>query len=149
MGSLNGSTDDHKRISDVFLEMGNLALKWGIEHLWTPHHINQEAYKRYNSKYREDDFAKCKEIGRHVHAVFGLNRTQDEEDNDIIRMELVMQRDGIPSGRALFRVDQPTQRMVEFTPMQRRTYDEETNNRDFDEVDTKTPKKSRKTDLDE
>ena len=149
MGSLSGASDDHKRISDVYLDMGNLALKWDIIHMWTPHHINQEAYKRYTTKYREDDFAKCKEIGRHVHAVFGLNRTQDEEDNNIIRMELVVQRDGLPDGRALFTADQSTQRMIEFTVAQRKAYDEETHHYSNDDEDGKTAKKARKTDLDE
>ena len=38
-------------------------------------------------------------------------------------MELVVQRDGKPSGRALFHIDVATQRAVEFTKSQRKEYD--------------------------
>lgn len=56
--------------------------------------------------------------------IVGLNSTEQEEKDDILRCELVVQRDGLPSGRALFKCDVERQRCVEFTKEQRKQYDE-------------------------
>lgn len=43
--------------------------------------------------------------------------------DDILRTEIVVQRDGLPSGRALFKCSTETQRCTEFTKEQRKEYD--------------------------
>lgn len=54
----------------------------------------------------------------------GLNSTEQEEKDNILRAEIVVQRDGLPSGRALFKCDVERQRCTEFTKEQRKQYDE-------------------------
>ena len=49
--------------------------------------------------------------------------TAQEEQDDILRAELVVQRDGLPSGRALFKCDVERQRCKEFTRDERENYD--------------------------
>lgn len=53
----------------------------------------------------------------------GLNATEQEERDDILRAEIVVQRDGLPSGRALFKCSTETQQCTEFTREQRKEYD--------------------------
>ncbi len=115
MGSLSGKQDDNGRIGDAYLDMANLIEKNKFEHCWTAHHLQRGARKREASQYLADDIAKAIDIIRHAQAVFGLNRTPEEYENGLVRMEVVDQRDGVPNGRAYFRVDASHQRMDELT----------------------------------
>ena len=54
----------------------------------------------------------------------GLNSTPEEEEHNIMRMEVVVQRDGPPSGRIMFNMDPDRQRMKEFSREARAKYDE-------------------------
>lgn len=122
MGSLSHKMDDKDRISDAYLDMANLALQHKIEHIITAHHITREGEKREASKYRDIDIAKCIDIIRHAQAIFGLNRSPEEKEAEIVRMEIVAQRDGIPEGRALFISDIPVQKLNEMTIAQETEY---------------------------
>jgi len=124
MNSLSDKKDDHQRLADAYLDIANLAKEFEYDVVWSPHHVKEGAYVREKSKYRENDLAKSNEIGRHVHAIWGLNRNDDEKSGDILRMELVVQRDGLQNARALFKVDMPTQNMKEFTKEERKNYNE-------------------------
>ena len=115
MGSVSGKDDDFNRISDVYLDLANFGLKNHLEHIWTANHIVRDGKKRSKSKYTENDIAKCIDIVRHVQAIFGLNGNDYEIENNIMRMELVVQRDGKPWGRAVFHCDPNIQRIDEFT----------------------------------
>ena len=126
MNSISGAVDDNKRISDVYLDAANLAQEYNIEHIWTAHHVTRDAFRNEASRYVDRDIAKCIDIVRHAQAIWGLNRTLDEKDKDIMRMELVVQRDGKQEAKALFEVNPDTQRMDEFTIEQRNLYDEMT-----------------------
>ncbi len=138
MASTTGKVDDHNRIADAYLDLANLGIRKDLDHIWSPHHITKEAYQREKVKYRDSDLAKCTEIGRHVQAIWGLNRDEEEEENNIMRMELVTQRDGKQTARALFHVDYPTQRADEFTRSQIKEYNELTDlDVEEDEVSTK------------
>ena len=53
----------------------------------------------------------------------GLNATPQEEKDNIQRLEVVVNRDGLPFGRALFKVDVDRQRAIEFTKEQRKSYE--------------------------
>jgi replicative DNA helicase len=123
MGSTTRKLDDKDRISDAYLDLANLANKNKIEHVITAHHITREGEKREATKYKDIDIAKCIDIVRHAQAIYGLNRTEEEKENDIIRAEIVAQRDGVPVGRALFFGDIEVQRMEEFTNQQIQEYE--------------------------
>ena len=45
-----------------------------------------------------------------------------EKENNQLRMELVVQRDGLPSGRVLFNLDANFQRVDEFTQAEIQNY---------------------------
>lgn len=141
MASTTQKVDDHSRIADAYLDLSNLAIKNGIEHVWSPHHVTKEAYSREKVKYRDSDLAKSTEIGRHVQAIWGLNRDEDEEENNIMRMELVTQRDGKQTARALFHVDYPTQRADEFNKSEIREYNSYTD-LDVEEDEVQVSKRS-------
>jgi len=124
MAAISGKIDDHNRISDAYLDIANLANERDIIHTWTPHHVKADAYKKRATRYESNDLAKCTEIGRHVHAMFGLNRSEEEVEQGVMRMELIEQRDGLQEGRALFMVKEATQVMTEFTSDQRKLWNE-------------------------
>lgn len=118
--------DDHKRISDVYLELNNLAIYNDIEHVWTANHVTREGAKsRMATRYVGEDIALCIDIVRHAQAVFGLNRSKQEEEAGIIRLEIVEQRDGQPEGRAVMRSFMATQRSEELSIAERKEYDED------------------------
>ena len=124
MSSSTKKDDDNQRISDVYIDLSNFALLNDIDHIWSPHHVKRESERREATRYRDNDIAKCIDIVRHVQAIFGLNRSEDERDNNVMRMELVVQRDGKQFGRAVFHADHNNQRMDEFSISQRKEYDE-------------------------
>jgi hypothetical protein len=124
MGSLSRKFDDKDRISDAYLDIANLALQYKLDHVVTAHHITREGEKREVTKYRDIDIAKCIDIIRHAQAIFGLNRSPEEKEAEIIRMEIVAQRDGVPNGRALFISDIPVQKINEMTIAQESEYQE-------------------------
>ena len=126
MGDISRTDDERKRISNVYLDMGNLAVKNKIEHLWTANHVTREGAKsRQATKYQGEDIALCIDIVRHAHAIFGLNRSPEEHENGFFRMEIVEQRDGLPNGRAVFNLSMETQRADELSKGARKIYDDE------------------------
>ena len=125
LASLNKDKDDNDRIFNVYVELQNLAEELNIEHIWTANHVTREGSKHKTTRYEENDIAGAISIIRNVQAVFGLNSTNEEEENNIQRLEVVVQRDGKPWGRALFNTNLDTQRMIEFTKQQRELYDQE------------------------
>ena len=124
MASIAGDKDDYERINNAYIDAQNLAEDMDLDVIWTANHIKRDGYKRRKTRYEENDIAKCVDIVRNSVAIFGLNATEEEEADNIQRLELVVQRDGRPSGRALFRVDVDRQRAVEFTKAQRKEYDQ-------------------------
>ena len=125
MASITKRDDDTKRISDVYIELNNLALRNDIIHIWTANHVTREGVKlREKTRYVGSDIALCIDIVRHAQAIFGLNRSTDEEEAGYLRMEIVSQRDGLPSGRAVFRSSDDTQRIIELSSSERKEYDE-------------------------
>lgn len=156
--SNNGkSLDDHKRISDVYIELNNLAIEMGIEHVWTANHVTRVAAQtRMATRYKGEDIALCIDIVRHAQAIYGLNRSEIEDEANYFRMELVEQRDGKPNGRAVFNMNLETQRSTELTNAERNIYDEEiypvifsTEEMDSDIEVSKKEKKVRKNDLED
>lgn len=124
LASIAGDKDDFERISNVYIDLQNLAESEDLDMIWTANHITREGKKHRTTKYDENDIAKCVDIVRHAQVIYGLNATEQEDQDNIQRLELVVQRDGQPTGRALFHVDVDKQRAREFTVEQRKKYDE-------------------------
>ena len=125
LAALSKAKDDFERISDVYVDLQNLAFDEDLDVILTAHHVTREAAKHKETKYEESDISGSIAIVRNAQAIYGLNSTDEEEENNIQRFEVVVQRDGRPSGRALFNIDVERQRMVEFTKEQRKLYDEQ------------------------
>lgn len=152
MGASGHSDGDTSRISRVYLELGNLALLNNIEHVWTANHVTRKAAtERMKTKYVGEDIALCIDIVRHVQAIYGINRSDEEMEAGFFRMELVEHRDGVPHGRAVFSVDMETQRADELSKEARKEYDDEFYDTIFnkDEEGIKTvSKRKAKSDID-
>lgn len=116
--------EDTERISNVYIDLDNLATECNIDHIWTAQHVKREASSHKETRYEDNDIASAIAIVRHAQCILGLNSTQDEEDNGIQRLEVVVQRDGVPYGRCLFNVDLDRQRWKEFSRDARKAYDE-------------------------
>lgn len=121
---ISKTKDEFERISNIYVELQNLANEFKLDIIWTANHITREGGKHRSTRYQENDIAKCIDIVRHSQGIYGLNATEEELRDNIQRLEVVVQRDGAPSGRALFKVDVEKQRAVEFTRDQRKAYDE-------------------------
>lgn len=125
LASIRRDRDDFDRINNVYIELQNMAFDLGIEHIWTAHHITREGSKHQQTRYEENDIAGSIAIVRNAVAIWGLNSTEEEAENNIQRWEVVVQRDGLPNGRALFNIDVERQRMKEFSMEARKVYDEQ------------------------
>lgn len=124
MASIARDKDDFERISNVYIDLQNLASEEKIDSVWTAHHITRDGYKHKETRYEENDISGSIAIIRNAVCIIGLNSTDEEEANNIQRMEIVVQRDGKPRGRALLNLDIPRQRMKEFSKEARKAYDE-------------------------
>ena len=124
LASIAGDREDFERISNVYIDLSNLAEEMKLDIIWTAHHITREGKKHRKTRYDENDISGSIAIVRNAQVIMGLNATEQEERDDILRAEIVVQRDGLPSGRALFKCSTETQRCTEFTRDQRKEYDE-------------------------
>jgi replicative DNA helicase len=115
MGALSGVKDDTQRISDAYVDVDNLCKEYGIIHTWTGHHVKREGYARKATRYRDDDTAKCIDINRHIDIMVGLQQTDEEREQGLVRMEIIVQRDGLPEGTTWLRVHPELQRFDELT----------------------------------
>lgn len=125
LASTTGEKDEYERINNVYIQLQNMTFDAGIESIWTAHHITRDGAKHQETRYEENDISGSIAIIRNAFAIWGLNATSEELDNHIQRWEVVVQRDGVPHGRALFNIDVERQRMKEFTREARKTYDEQ------------------------
>lgn len=122
--SISRDREDFERISNVYVDLQNLAEELHLDIIWTAHHITREGKKHRLTRYDENDISGSIAIVRNAQVIMGLNSTEQEEKDNILRAEIVVQRDGLPSGRALFKCDVERQRCTEFTKEQRKQYDE-------------------------
>lgn len=124
LASISRDRDDFERISNVYVDIQNLAEELGLDCVWTANHITREGAKHRTTRYQENDISGAISIIRNAQGIWGLNATDEEEREGIQRLELVVQRDGLPEGRALFKVDVAQQKATEFTKEQRKAYDQ-------------------------
>ena len=124
LASIAGDKEDFDRISNVYVDMQNLAEELKLDCIWTANHITREGMKHRETRYQDNDISGSIAIIRNAQGVYGLNATKQEEEEGIQRLEVVVQREGLPYGRAVFKVDVEKQRAVELTKEQRKAYDE-------------------------
>lgn len=124
LASISRDREDFERISNVYIDLQNLAEEVNLDIIWTAHHITRDGKKHRSTRYDENDISGSIAIVRNAQTIMGLNSTDQEEKDDILRTEIVVQRDGLPHGRALFKCDVERQRCIEFTKEQRKQYDE-------------------------
>jgi hypothetical protein len=152
MGSISGKEAMHERIGEAYIDIGNLGMKHDLEHIWTAQHVTRAAADaRLMKKYKSTDVAGAIDITRHVQAIFGLNRTDEENEESFLRMEVVDQRDGVPNGRAIFDLDIERQVVRELPKERLDTYYQRYKGA-LDAIDSNVepekPVRTRKTDLD-
>lgn len=116
--------EDVERINQVYIDLDNLGTEMGLDAIWTAQHITREGAKHKATVYEDNDIAGGISIIRNAQCILGLNSTDEEEEHNVQRWEVVVQRDGKPHGRCLFNVDPERQRMKEFTREARSKYDE-------------------------
>lgn len=143
LASNSGQTKEFDRVSEAFLDLKNLAEHNQLDALWTAAHTTREGNKRYGSKFQSTDIAKCMDITKHIDVLLGLQQNEDEEKGNVMRLEVIAQRNGMREGRMMFWVDIPKQRLVEFTHKQVKRYKDQAKP-EGEEIDRK---KNRKTDL--
>lgn len=124
LASISRDQDDVKRIDQVYIDLDNLGDELGLDAIWTAQHVTREGAKHQETKYEDNDIATAVNIIRNAKCIMGLNSTSEEEEHNIMRMEVVVQRDGPPSGRIMFNMDPDRQRMREFSREARAKYDE-------------------------
>lgn len=124
MGCISKKENLSDRIFEAYVEVSNLLLEFNIKVHWTANHVVRTAQPRSTTCYKGEDIAGAIDIIRHVNAAFGLNRTNEEEENGIQRLEIIENRDGKPHGRAVFHTDMDKQRFTEFSPKERKAFDE-------------------------
>ena len=123
LASIAGDKDDFERISNTYVDIQNLCDEMKLDCIWTANHITREGAKHRETRYEENDISGAISIVRNAQCILGLNATHQEEKDNIQRLEVVVNRDGVPYGRALFKVDVDRQRAIEFTKEQRKAYD--------------------------
>lgn len=124
LASISRDKDDVERINNVYIDIDNMGNELGLDAIWTAQHVTREGAKHQETRYEDNDIASAISIIRNAKCVMGLNSTQDEEEHNIMRMEVVVQRDGVPTGRVMFNMDPERQRMKEFSKEARAKYDE-------------------------
>lgn len=124
LASIARDRDDVERINNVYIDLDNMGDELGLDAIWTAQHVTREGAKHQETRYEDNDIASAISIIRNAKCVMGLNSTQDEEEHNIMRMEVVVQRDGVPNGRVMFNMDPERQRMKEFSKEARAKYDE-------------------------
>lgn len=124
LASIAKDKEDISRINNVYIELDNLGSELKLDAIWTAQHITREGARHKPTKYEDNDIASSISIVRNAQCILGLNSTEEEEEHNIQRLEVVVQRDGRPSGRCLFNIDADRQRWKEFSKEARSKYDE-------------------------
>lgn len=118
MGDTKNTQDEVRRISQIYLDLKNLAVDEDIEVIWCPSHITREGDARQSKKYKQNDIAKALDKVRHADMILGVNQDDDEKEAGIFRIEVVDQRDGQSEGRVWLFGDLNKQRVKEFNKAQ-------------------------------
>lgn len=122
LASLKGIDDDTVRISNVYLEVKDLAERKKLKSTWCPSHVNRVGDNKQGKKYQATDIAKAIDKIRHADLIMGVNQDDTEKQAKVLRLEIVDQRDGVPEGACYFWEDWEKQRLTEMTKEQVKKY---------------------------
>lgn len=143
-GDLSGATtkviDDTKRISDVYVDMKNLAFEEDLECIWTASHVKRDAYKRIGTKFQPGDVAKCIDKMSHLDLAIGIQESDEEKAAGVMRWEIILQRNGARDGQMFFWLNIEKQRLREFTKEQLDKYYKQIHQSNDDEKPIRKPK---------
>lgn len=106
---------DTDNISQVYIDLKNIANEHGLINVWCPSHVNREGDKIQNKKFKATDTAKSMDKIRHADIILGIQQDDAEKEAGIIRLEIIEQRDGKPDGSIYLWAHLDTQRVKEFT----------------------------------
>lgn len=124
MNDSKGSKDETTRIGQVYIDIKNLANDFDIKSTWCPSHVNREGDKAQGKKYKATDLSKAIDKVRHADIVLGVQQSEEEKEANVIRLEIIDQRDGVGEGRVWLHGSLATQRITEFTSSQVREMEE-------------------------
>jgi len=125
-GASSGENEkEDKRISDAYIDLKNFAEHNKYEAIYTASHVKREAAKRRGTKYEQNDVAKAIDKVRHADAIWGLQESEEEIENGVMRIEIIDQRDGERDGKVLLWVDIAKQTVREFNKDERKEYYEQ------------------------
>lgn len=141
MATTSGVTLEFNRISDAYIDIKNFADHNKFQSTYVASHVKSESKKRRASRYTQEDLAKCIDKIRHVDCALGLQESDEEIENGVMRLEVIDQRNGMRDGKMLFWVNLEKQTIKEFTKGQVKEYMEQ-----WSSVEEK-PKKEKVSDL--
>lgn len=118
MGDTKNTQDEVRRISQIYLDLKNLAEEESIKCIWCPSHITREGDARQGKKFKQNDIAKALDKIRHADMILGVNQSEDERKAGVVRVEIVDQRDGLSDGRIWLWANLEKQRVKEFNKAQ-------------------------------
>lgn len=120
MGSTDKQTEETKRISQVYLDIKNLAEEQKWYAVWCPSHVQRiDPKNKKQGKRASGDISKAIDKVRHADVVLSAEQTADEKEANIMRLELVVQRDGPQDGRVYFWADIEKQQLKELSVSER------------------------------
>lgn len=122
LGALSGTKEEFTRISEAHLDLKNLAAENNLDVVWSAAHITREGDKRVGTKYKSTDIAKCIDIPKHIDGLWGLQESDAEMENGVMRLEMIEQRGGVREGNVMLWVDIAKQRCREFTKAELKSY---------------------------
>lgn len=115
MDDIKKSKSDVEKISNVYIDLKNLARDHDLNSIWCPSHVNREGDKAQGKKFKATDIAKAMDKVRHADIIMGMQQDENEKEAGIIRVEMVDVRDGISDGRIWLKGNLATQRVKEFS----------------------------------
>ena len=95
-----------------------------LDIVWSGDDIRREGKKDRSSRYDENDMWGCIGIVGNGDRIVGVKCSEEEEKDDIVGCELVVERDGLGSGRGLLKWDVERERCVEFSKEEGKEQDE-------------------------
>jgi len=122
-----GRVEDDKRISDFYIDLKNLAKDNDLDYILTLSHVkrDKDTLKRRATTFISADVAKCQDKVRHCDMVLGLQENEEEQEAGVMRLEVIVQRDGTPQGKVLLWVDIAKQYLKEFSVKECQEYYEQ------------------------
>ena len=115
VGWIGRDKEEFEGIWNVYIDIENVGEEMDLDIVWSGDDIRREGKKDRSSRYDENDMWGCIGIVGNGDRIVGVKCREEEEKDDIVGCELVVERDGLGSGRGLFKCDVERERCVEFS----------------------------------